>query len=235
MKKFLLSALLILSFSFISSCGTNSSAVASPPISTLTTTTPSPVETEEPAITEIKETFSAYADEEYILVSASVGMTVVDIFDPNIASSISAAKAAQTPPADWESLKSELAKLSTDLPLLTGTTKAAVYVRSSENGEIYLTLSNGSILFDVFAEVATFNADTISLAEFNQIATGMTYDEVVQIIGSSGTLLSESGGNLGPEYYTALWMWEGEGIAGANANVMFQGGGVVSKAQFGLE
>ena len=235
MKKPLLSLVLLLSASFITSCGTDLDIAAIPSASPLPTIISTPIATVEPAVATIKETFSAYADAEYISVSSSVGMTVVYIFDPVLASSISAAKAAQTPPADWENLKTKLAELSTNLPLLADTTNAAVYVSASENGEIYLTLSNGTVLFDIFDEVATFNADTISLAEFNHIKTGMTYDEVVQIIGSTGTLLSESGGNLGPEYYTALWMWEGEGSLGANANVMFQGGGVISKAQFGLE
>ena len=50
-----------------------------------------------------------------------------------------------------------------------------------------------------------------------------------------GELLSESDLGIGSEYVTTMWMWEGKGSIGANANVMFQDGKVVNKAQFGLE
>ena len=90
-------------------------------------------------------------------------------------------------------------------------------------------------MFDVFGEAVTYNDEKISLDEFNQIKNGMTYDEVVSIIGSKGELLSESDLGIGSEYVTTMWRWEGKGSIGANANVMFQDGKVVNKAQFGLE
>ena len=74
-----------------------------------------------------------------------------------------------------------------------------------------------------------------SLEEFNAIKTGMTYQEVFDIVGSRGEVLSEVDLGLGDEYYTAMYTWDGEGSLGANANVTFQGGKVTSKAQFGLE
>ena len=40
---------------------------------------------------------------------------------------------------------------------------------------------------------------------------------------------------IGDAYKSAIYMWEGEGSLGANANVTFQGGKVLSKAQMGLE
>jgi hypothetical protein len=79
-----------------------------------------------------------------------------------------------------------------------------------------------------------YNPPTISLDEFNAIQDGMTYEQVVAIVGGAGTVLSESG-SPGSEYYTVMYTWEGEGSIGANANCMFQGGRLVSKAQFGLE
>jgi len=75
---------------------------------------------------------------------------------------------------------------------------------------------------------------TISLEEFNKIETGMTYEEVCQIIGGEGTLSSSVDAGIGPEYVTEIYQWTGEGSVGANANVTFQGGKVVSKAQVGL-
>lgn len=75
--------------------------------------------------------------------------------------------------------------------------------------------------------------ECITQAEFLRIETGMTYEEVVEIIGSKGELLSEGDAGLGPEYATHIIMWRGaDGIS--NANVTFQGGKVIGKAQVGL-
>ena len=74
----------------------------------------------------------------------------------------------------------------------------------------------------------------ITKAEFDQIQNGMTYEQVVQIIGSEGEVMSESG-QKGDQYYTVMYTWEGESGFGANANAMFQGGKMVNKAQFGLK
>ncbi|MBQ7779109.1 MAG: DUF3862 domain-containing protein [Clostridia bacterium] len=76
----------------------------------------------------------------------------------------------------------------------------------------------------------------ISLKEFNSIETGMTYEEVCDIIGCEGELISSADLNVGSEYASEIYSWKGEtGIIGANASVTFQGGKVISKAQFGLE
>lgn len=79
------------------------------------------------------------------------------------------------------------------------------------------------------------NKPTISKDEFEAISSGMTYEEVVEIVGSDGELLSESDLGIGDAYKSSIYMWKGEGSWGANANVTFQGGKVISKAQIGLE
>lgn len=76
------------------------------------------------------------------------------------------------------------------------------------------------------------NAETISYTEFLNIETGMTYDEVCKIIGSYG---AEMARNEAAGYQTVVVAWEGEGAIGANANVTFQNGTVVAKAQAGLK
>ena len=76
---------------------------------------------------------------------------------------------------------------------------------------------------------------SISLEEFNKIETGMTYDEVCDIVGGEGTLGSSVDVGIGEEYKTEIYQWTGDGSIGANANVSFQGGKVVSKAQIGLQ
>lgn len=75
---------------------------------------------------------------------------------------------------------------------------------------------------------------TISLEEFNSIENGMTYDQVVEIIGGEGVVQSEVGGE-GEQFHTIMYSWDGETGFGANASVTFQGGVVESKAQFGLD
>lgn len=78
------------------------------------------------------------------------------------------------------------------------------------------------------------NKPTITLEEFKAIENGMSYEEVCEIIGGEGELLSE-GGEPGSAYYTVMYQWKGEGSLGANANAMFQGGKLTNKAQFGLK
>ncbi|MDA2738393.1 DUF3862 domain-containing protein [Bacillus cereus group sp. Bc015] len=72
----------------------------------------------------------------------------------------------------------------------------------------------------------------INKAEFEQIQNGMSYEEVVAIIGNEGELQSES--EVG-NYKTQLYTWKGESGIGSNANVTFQNGKVQAKAQFGLK
>lgn len=74
--------------------------------------------------------------------------------------------------------------------------------------------------------------DNITMAEFEAVETGMTYDEVVEIIGSTGELTSQV--DIGASTYkTEIYTWYGV-MPGANANVTFQGGKVIAKAQIGL-
>jgi len=76
------------------------------------------------------------------------------------------------------------------------------------------------------------NSPKISMNEFEALQTGMTYEEVVAIIGGEGELSSQvdiAG------YDTKMYMWDGEGSIGANANLTFQNDSLTSKAQFGLK
>lgn len=78
------------------------------------------------------------------------------------------------------------------------------------------------------------NTELITLSEFNQIETGMTYEQVKEIVGSEGTLTSDV--SIGDErYHTKIYTWYGNTLTGANANVTFQGGKVIGKAQVGLK
>lgn len=75
------------------------------------------------------------------------------------------------------------------------------------------------------------NTARITMASFNDLKEGMSYREVVEIIGGEGRILSEST-ESGIENKT--YRWEGSGRPGANADVTFQNDKLAGKDQFGL-
>lgn len=89
------------------------------------------------------------------------------------------------------------------------------------DGKIYME-SYLNIISDGMQETAD---DSITLAEFNQIKDGMSYDEVVEIIGKDGLLSSKSDN-------VELYMWHGKD--GGTACAMFVDDRVISKSQAGL-
>lgn len=78
------------------------------------------------------------------------------------------------------------------------------------------------------------NKPSMSKAEFDELKNGISYDEATKIIGGPGEVISESG-DVGSEFHTIMYQYKGEGGMGANANLMFQGGKMMNKAQFGLK
>lgn len=73
---------------------------------------------------------------------------------------------------------------------------------------------------------------TVTAAEYARLATGMTYRQAVEIIGFEGEELSRS---EIAGITTVMYQWTNPGFSGANMNAMFQDGGLIQKAQFGLE
>lgn len=112
---------------------------------------------------------------------------------------------------------------------------------------LYLVDGDGNILASVLKDkltdvlnaekisAPTDNPSTITLEEFNAIRTGMSYQEVIDIVGGPGEVLSEVDLGFGDEHHTIMFSWNGEGRFGGNASITIQGGKVVSKAQFGLD
>ena len=78
---------------------------------------------------------------------------------------------------------------------------------------------------------AAKNSPKITKAEFEQLQTGMSRQQVADIVGSPGEVISES--NLAG-ISTVMVKWDGSGSLGANANAMFQNDKLISKAQLGL-
>ena len=133
--------------------GSNSPAVSESPV-------PEKVEVDSPTTnensevdSEIKSTFSTFCDTSYISVSPRGDRTTVSIYDPTVVLPIQDAKSSGVAPDNWEEIKSSLVELSGTGPLLQGTTQEVIYLMAAEAGEIYLTIADGSVLFDVFEDV----------------------------------------------------------------------------------
>ena len=75
------------------------------------------------------------------------------------------------------------------------------------------------------------NNDKITLEKFNQIQTGMTYQQVVEIIGEEGTLSTES--SYSNQTMQIYYWYAKNGIS--NTTVTFMNGKVTAKSQIGLD
>lgn len=77
----------------------------------------------------------------------------------------------------------------------------------------------------------TAPGSAVTLAEFDQITPGMTYEQVVAIVGTDGKVTSEMSGGAG--FNSKSYSWAGPGCC-SNAIVSFTDGKVASKVQTGL-
>lgn len=73
--------------------------------------------------------------------------------------------------------------------------------------------------------------EKMTMEKFNQIEDGMTYEEVVSIIGEEGTLSTES--SYGNQTMKVYYWYAKNGIS--NATVSFMNGKVNAKSQIGLD
>ena len=72
----------------------------------------------------------------------------------------------------------------------------------------------------------------VTLAQYQQLREGMTYEEVVRIMGPPREEMASS--NVAG-MRTTTYVWTGSGPRGANMNVVFENGRLFMKAQFGLQ
>ena len=72
----------------------------------------------------------------------------------------------------------------------------------------------------------------ITLSQFNNLRLGMTYEQVCNIIGDYGTIVSEAGGTF---CHIVMYSWHNPGVFGGNMSVTFVDGSLHTKAQFGLQ
>ncbi|MFJ7918979.1 DUF3862 domain-containing protein [Lysinibacillus fusiformis] len=80
---------------------------------------------------------------------------------------------------------------------------------------------------------ATKEEGKLTEEKFKQIKDGMTYEEVVKIVGAEGNIMSETG-SAGEPHHTVMYEFETDGIM-SSSTMMFQGGKLINKAQFGVE
>ncbi len=83
------------------------------------------------------------------------------------------------------------------------------------------------------SNVSNIQTQYIDLEKFNNVETGMSYNEVCNILGYEGELISEV--NIGDDKLaTKMYAYYGENL-GSNANFTFQNDKLISKAQIGLK
>ena len=81
------------------------------------------------------------------------------------------------------------------------------------------------------ANAQPFTSCAVSAAQFAQLRVGMTYAEVIAVIGCEGDVMVDQSAGRPP---TMMYGWQGHGIPGANMNAMLQDDRLVMKTQFGI-
>jgi len=93
------------------------------------------------------------------------------------------------------------------------------------------------LLFIAVWALNTRGKDVVSKAKYNAIQSGMSYNEVVEIIGKQGDENASSVvpgvSGVMPSINTQMYSWIN--WDGSNMNAMFQNGKLINKAQFGLK
>ena len=103
----------------------------------------------------------------------------------------------------------------------------------------WLKIISFSILAILLIEGCTLGggAEKVTKAKYDSIHEGMSYTQVVNIIGSEGEEVASNklDGVPGvmPSITTKMYMWQNSN--GSNMNAMFQNDRLNNKAQFGLK
>lgn len=190
--------------------------------------------------TGVKDLLANMFDPGSIKISFDGAVMTIKASTVGLADTVSIAQAAESAPDGWADKIAEYEAVGAELSSAAeadGVKNTVLYVISDQDAKtIFVTITNGKCSFNLFdlVEIKPDNPPTISKAEYDKISTGMTYQEVVDIIGSPGEVFVQADNPLS-DFKTTIYMWEGEGALGANANITFMDGEVDTKAQFGLE
>lgn len=109
----------------------------------------------------------------------------------------------------------------------------------TESGDILVTVYNGQIKYNAFDKKETDSPSkkskgTITQHEFDMITPGMTYSQVVEIIGGEGDLYTEIGSSGSIIGVYKNYVWYGEGIFPGRAVLSFDDYVLYSKISYGL-
>lgn len=120
-----------------------------------------------------------------------------------------------------------------------GASSYLIEVNIPAAGEYGIVVSNPNSLDGKRVVVSCFGVDTafqklgVTMAGFNALENGMSYEDAVTILGRAGEKMSES--EIGG-VQTVMYQWKADrGSLGANMNAMFQDGKLILKAQAGLK
>lgn len=100
------------------------------------------------------------------------------------------------------------------------------------NGNITIMIQNDSVITKTQSGIMNPDSSAkITLDAYDKVENGMSYDDVVSLIGGRGILASDSSSG---GFSTQMYIWYGkDGIS--NAVITFQDDAVFSKTQLGLE
>jgi hypothetical protein len=76
------------------------------------------------------------------------------------------------------------------------------------------------------------NPKIITLAQYNQVEKGMSYSQVVEILGTEGALQSEAG-EKGSDSYLTVYLWKGK-LDNSRAVMVFTGDKMAAKTHVGI-
>ncbi|MEW6496991.1 MAG: DUF3862 domain-containing protein [Cyanobacteriota bacterium] len=116
--------------------------------------------------------------------------------------------------------------LSTSVPSLQTTT-----ISSYSTPTTQLAYNSPSVISSTTKHQNQSVRNKLSLAAYDQIQSGMSYQEVMNILGQKGKEISRV--EIPGTSTTVMYQWEAQGGL-KNMNAMFQDDALISKAQFGL-
>lgn len=230
---FILACLIVIS---LTACGADTSSPSSVPSSTpintssaTTTTSQEPVQTE--TYPKIRECFSTINENWKIVIYERKNRLEVVLLADDLNHDAA--------PENWDDILLSLENALIEADPLTsdnGFSMLSAQINVAD-GTILASGYDKKVRFDLFNAKTTYKESgngLITLSIFNKLKTGMTYAEVRDLIGADGELTSSV--DIGDyQYKTETYTWDGAGDFGANAIIMFQGGGLTSKAQYGLK
>jgi len=114
-------------------------------------------------------------------------------------------------------------------PIMIGAGSDKTASRSNQNEQVSQNSPSDNI--NANEQVAS-NSTGVNMQNYLKLQNGMTYEQVVGILGEEGEEMSsnEIGGTR-----TVMYMWKAKGFGGSNMNAMFQDNALITKAQFGLD